>query len=88
MTDSSDRELIFCGNDVPDSKRAACLDKQIDVMIDDEPVNIHAIAPVAKVVCFDASYNCDCAGENIARAKDFDEVYRICTANHWVGLRL
>ena len=71
------KELIFCDNDVQDSKRAACLDKQIDVMIDDEPVNIHAIAPIAKIICFDASYNRDCAGENIVRAKDFGEAYRI-----------
>jgi len=70
-------EIVFCDNDVPDSKRVACLDKQIDVMIDDEAVNINAIAPIAKVICFDASYNRDCAGENIVRAKDFEGVYGI-----------
>ena len=71
------KEIIFCDNDIPDSKRTACLDKGIDVMIDDEKVNIEAVAPVAKVICFDAPYNRDCEGENIIRAKNWDEVYRI-----------
>ena len=69
------KEIVFCDNDVPDSKRAACLEKNIDVMIDDEPVNINAIAPIATVICFDASYNRDCEGENMSRAKDFVDVY-------------
>jgi uncharacterized HAD superfamily protein len=70
-------EIVFCDNDVPDSKRVACLEKQIDVMIDDEPVNIEAIAPIAKVICFDASYNRDCESENIMRARNWDESYSI-----------
>ena len=69
--------IVFCNNDVADSKYTACLENSIDVMIDDEPVNINAIAPIAKVICFDASYNRDCEGENIARAKNFDEVYSL-----------
>ena len=69
------REIVFCDNDVPDSKRAACLEKRIDVMVDDEAVNINAIAPIAKVICFDASYNLGCSGENISRAHGWDEVY-------------
>jgi uncharacterized HAD superfamily protein len=68
-------EIVFCDNDVPDSKGAACLEKRIDVMIDDEAVNINAIAPIAKVICFDASYNRGCEGKNITRAHNWDEVY-------------
>ena len=71
------KEIVFCDNDIPDSKHTACLDKHIDWMIDDEAVNINAIAPIARVICFDASYNRDCAGETIVRAKDFDEAYHI-----------
>ena len=70
-------EVVFCDNDVPDSKGAACLEKKIDVMIDDERVNIEAIAPIAKVICFDTSYNRDCEGENIIRAHDWDEIYSL-----------
>jgi uncharacterized HAD superfamily protein len=71
------REIVFCDNDVSDSKQTACREKQIDVMIDDEAVNINAIAPVTQVICFDASYNRDCAGKNIRRARDWGEVYRL-----------
>ena len=70
-------EVVFCDNDVPDSKRTACLEKSIDVMIDDEPVNIEAIAPIAKVICFDSSYNRNCEGVNINRAHSWDEVYSL-----------
>lgn len=69
------REIIFCDNDVPDSKRTACLANHIDVMIDDEAVNINAIAPIAKMICFDASYNRNREGDNIYRAKNFNEIY-------------
>lgn len=70
-------EVVFCDNDVSDSKRTACLDKHIDVMIDDEPENIEAIAPIAKVICFNTSYNQTCKGENIERATDWDEIYEL-----------
>ena len=70
-------EIVFCDNDVPDSKRTACLENKIDVMIDDEPINIEAIAPIAKVICFDASYNRGCEGGNIIRAKNWNEVYEL-----------
>ena len=69
--------IVFCDNDVPDSKRTACLEKRIDVMVDDEGVNIYAIAPIAKVICFDTSYNRGCEGENIYRANDFNDVYEL-----------
>jgi len=68
-------EIVFCDNDISDSKRTACFEKAIDIMIDDEPVNINAIAPITKVICFDASYNRKCEGDNILRAKNFNEVY-------------
>jgi uncharacterized HAD superfamily protein len=68
-------EIVFCDNAVRDSKRTACLEKRIDVMVDDEAVNIRTVAPIAKVICFDASYNRDCEGENITRARDWEEVH-------------
>ena len=70
-------EIMFCDNDIPDSKRTACMEKHIDVMIDDEAVNINAIAPITRVICFDTSYNQDCGGKNIYRATTFDDIYKI-----------
>jgi len=71
------KEIVFCDNDIADSKKFACILKEIDVMVDDEVVNIETIAPVAKVICFDATYNRSCEGDNIIRAKNWDEVYEI-----------
>jgi len=68
-------EVVFCDNDVPDSKYFACLEKKIDVMVDDETVNINAIIPIAKVICLDTSYNRDCESENVFRASNWEEVY-------------
>jgi len=74
-------EIIFCDSEIADSKKTACLAKDIDIMVDDEPVNIEAIAPIAKVICFDTSYNRECVGDNIKRAQNWDEVYRIINNN-------
>lgn len=68
-------ELIFCDNDFPDSKRTVCLEKQIDIMIDDESENIRSISKITKVICYSASYNKECTGKNIIRANNFDEIY-------------
>ena len=70
-------EIIFCDHNSPESKRIVCLEKDIDVMIDDDPENISVIAPVAKVICYDTSYNRDCRGENIMRAFDWNAVYKL-----------
>jgi len=70
-------KIVFCNNDISDSKRIACLENHIDVMIDDEVVNINAIMPITKVICFDASYNQNCNGVNILRAKNVEEVYNL-----------
>ncbi|MCL2046157.1 MAG: hypothetical protein FWG88_07210 [Oscillospiraceae bacterium] len=70
-------EVIFCDHNAPESKRAVCLEKDLDVMIDDDPENISVIAPVAKVICYDAPYNRDCRGENILRAIDWNTVYML-----------
>ncbi|MCL2227425.1 MAG: hypothetical protein FWB97_07340, partial [Oscillospiraceae bacterium] len=71
------REVIFCVHDDPDIKRRVCLEKDVKVLIDDEPENIISVASIAKVICFDTSYNRECEGENIFRARDFDEAYAL-----------
>jgi len=70
-------DIVFCDNDVPDSKGTACLEKSIDIMVDDEPIDIEAIAPVAKVICYDTSYNQTCKGGSIMRAYNWYEVYEL-----------
>jgi uncharacterized HAD superfamily protein len=46
-------------------------------MIEDKQENIEALSRHMKVICFDAPYNRNCEGENIMRAKDWDEVYEL-----------
>jgi len=46
-------------------------------MIDGESVSIEATAPMAKVICNDASYNWECEGENITRVRYRDDVQRL-----------
>ena len=67
--------IIFCDNDVPDSKKVACLENNIDVMIDDDTTNIAFIDPTTKIICYDTSYNRDCESENITRVYDWNEIY-------------
>ena len=71
------KEAIFCVHDDPDIKKNVCLEKNVSVLIDDEPENIFSVAKVAKVICFDTSYNRQCEGENIFRALNFDQAYTI-----------
>jgi len=69
--------IVFCDNSVTDSKKKACQDKHIDLMIDDEEVNINAISPITKVICFNTSYNKNCSGNNIVKAGTWNEVYEL-----------
>lgn len=71
------REAIFCVHDDPDIKREVCLEKDVRILIDDEPENIRSVATVAKVLCFDTTYNRECEGENIFRVTNFDEAYQL-----------
>jgi len=70
-------EAVFCVHDDPDIKKKVCLERSIEILIDDEPENINSVSQVAKVICFDTSYNSECQGENVFRACDFEEAYAI-----------
>jgi len=71
------KKIVFCDNDVADSKKSACLKNHIDIIIDDEPVNIETVSSITKVICFDTSYNHGCEGENVFRARNWEEIYRL-----------
>lgn len=71
-------ELFYCSehHSVRD-KAIGCEKYDVDVMIEDKAENITALSEFTKVICFDAAYNRDCAGANISRARDWDEVYSL-----------
>jgi len=70
-------DVVFCVHDDPDIKREVCLEKNVKILIDDEPTNIFSVAAIAKVLCFDTTYNRHCEGENIFRVRNFDEAYAL-----------
>ena len=70
-------KVVFCEASDEDSKKIACIKNNIDIMLEDEVVNINSIASVAKVICYDTSYNRNCEGENIHRVKNFEEAYKL-----------
>lgn len=56
-------------------KKQVCIDKQIDIMIDDEPQNISAISDIIPVIVFEAMHNEECNGNNIIKVKTWNEAY-------------
>ena len=64
-------ELIFSSED----KLNWCLDKKIDLMIEDEPKCISNVSSLIPVICFDTQYNKQCMGENIIRCYSWYDIY-------------
>ena len=54
-----------------------CLENKIDVIIDDEPQNIDAIAPKIPVIVFRGVQNENCSGKNVMKVDNWKEVYEI-----------
>ena len=71
-------EIFYCSEHYSErDKMLGCEKHAVNVMIEDNADNIMALRSCTRVICFDAAYNRDCEGENIARAKDWNEVYRL-----------
>ncbi len=58
-----------------EEKLTACIENEIDVMIEDKVDNINQIAKKIPVICFHASYNEECNGKNITRCYSWYDVY-------------
>lgn len=55
-------------------KLKACIENNIDIMIEDSPLNIKSIAPSIKVLCYDAPYNKETEGKNIIRVYSWYDI--------------
>lgn len=65
-------KIFFSSED----KSKYCKENNIDVMIEDSPMNIAVLSSVVdKIICFDASYNKECKGENIIRCYSWYDIY-------------
>ena len=75
-------EILYCSeNNSAGDKVAYCEKYSIDIMVEDNAENIIAMSEFTEVICFDAVYNRDCAGENIRRAFDWNEIHMLIEAS-------
>ena len=70
--------IIYCSEkNSHNDKLNACVENEIDVMIDDKPENLMTIAEKIKVICYPAVWNENLNDTRIIKAKDWREVYTI-----------
>ena len=67
-------ELIFTKAD-KEKKHQEITDNKIDIMIEDSPKNINELSNIVPIICYDANYNRECAGENITRCYSWYDIY-------------
>lgn len=58
-------------------KKQVCIEKQIDILLDDEPQNINSVSKIIPVIAFEALHNEECNGNNIIKVKTWDEAYEV-----------
>lgn len=59
----------------PEEKIDICMEKNINLMIEDKVDNINTISKKIPVICFDAKYNRECKGKNIFRCYSWYDIY-------------
>ena len=67
-------KIIFADDE---NKLSNCIENNIDVMIEDSPINIKNISQKIKVIKFDCQYNKNINGENILTAYSWYHIYDI-----------
>lgn len=68
-------EKIIFTND--SEKLNKCIENNVDIMIEDSPVNIESISKKIKVIKFDCQYNKHVKGENVITAYSWYHIYDI-----------
>ena len=68
------KKLIFTDDT---NKLKNCIENNIDVMVEDSPINIKNISQKIKVIKFDCQYNKDINGKNILTAYSWYHIYDI-----------
>ena len=69
---------MFCSEkDSSTDKLDACTEKKIDVIIDDKPENLLALADRIKVICYLAVWNEDVESDAFIRVSDWDDIYAL-----------
>lgn len=68
-------QLVFTKGD-NESKVSEIIEHNIDLMIEDNPINILEIAKIIPVICYDASYNRNIFLAGVTRCYSFYDIYR------------
>ena len=69
-------DIIYCSEkESSTDKLKACIDNDIDIMIDDKPENLLALVDKLKVICYPAIWNQDVDNEYFIRVDGWNEVY-------------
>jgi len=69
-------DIIFCSEkDSSDDKLDACIEKKIDVMIDDKPDNLLALVNRIQVICYPAAWNEGAKSDAFIRVNDWNDIY-------------
>ena len=63
------------------NKLRNCIENNVDIMIEDSPINIKSISKEIQVIRFDCQYNKEIEGENILTAYSWYHIYRIIKEN-------
>lgn len=59
-----------------EQKSQEILENKIDIMIEDNPYNIMELSKLTKVICYDATFNRECEGDNIFRCYSWYDIYK------------
>jgi len=71
-------EIVYCSaKESHNDKLAACRRHKIDIMIDDKPENLLAVAENSAAICFPAPWNASLDSDKITKAEDWNDIYRI-----------
>ena len=69
-------DIVFClEKESSREKLNACIDKQVDIMIDDKPENLYALKDQVRVICYPAIWNKDVADTGFIKVNDWSDVY-------------
>ncbi len=68
-------KLIF-SKATNEKKSKEIVENNIDIMIEDSPNNINELSKIIPIICYDASYNQECFGENIKRCYSWYDIYK------------
>lgn len=69
-------EIVFCSEkDSSTDKYDACIEKKIDVMIDDKPENLHALVNDVKVICYPAIWNKSVHNDSFIYVDNWNDIY-------------